>query len=447
MIRFLLAGWIGLVCVGCAAPEAPRPNIVLIVADDLGYGDVGCYGHPVARTPHIDRLAAEGVRFTQHYSSGPECSTTRTALLTGRYPQRVGGLECAIGTGNVGRYDDAIRLAEKGDLGLPVSKAVLPRALKEVGYRSAIFGKWHLGYEKKFLPLQYGWDRFFGCLGGNVDYWTHRELSPLPVLYENNSPIERQGYMTHLIAEEAIAFIRSDHGEKPFFCYVPLTTPHFPYQPPGRVRKVNKENWTDGTQKQYVAMLEDMDATVGRIEAAADKTGRQRSTLFVFVSDNGGTSLANHKPFRGLKSGLLEGGIRVPLVARWPGRLPAGKVSQQVCATFDLTASILAAAGAEPLPGRPLEGMDVLGRIADRKPPVDRTLYWRSKRGTKVWRAVREGDLKYVRLEGIPGAGQWLYDLSTDPGEKQDLLGRRSEDAERLKKKLSAWEQRVRPMR
>ena len=178
-------------------------------------------------TPHIDRLAREGVSFTQHYSNGPECSPTRTALLTGRYQQRVGGLECAIGTGNVGRYDDAIRLAEKHDLGLPVEQAILPRTLTEAGYETAIFGKWHLGYEPKFNPLEYGFGRFFGALGGNVKYFTHAELSPLPVLYLDRQPVERQGYMTRLLADEAEAFVQRNRS-RPFFLYVPFTAPTFP---------------------------------------------------------------------------------------------------------------------------------------------------------------------------------------------------------------------------
>ena len=171
---------------------AEQPNFVLILADDLGYGDLGCYGHPEAKTPVLDQLARDGVRFSQHYSNGPECSPTRTALLTGRYQQRVGGLECAIGTGNVGRYDDAIRLANKQDLGLPVDDAVLPRALRAVNYRCGIFGKWHLGYEAKFNPIEYGWNEFFGYLGGNVHYFDHRETSDLHVLFNGRQPVERE---------------------------------------------------------------------------------------------------------------------------------------------------------------------------------------------------------------------------------------------------------------
>ena len=172
---------------------ADKPNIVVIMADDLGYGDLQCYGHPRVKTPNIDQLARDGVRFTQHYANGPECSPTRTAFLTGKYQQFAGGLECAIGTGNVGRYDDAIRLANQHDLGLPANQTVLPTLVTQQGYRSAVLGKWHLGYEPKFNPKTHGWHEFFGYLGGNVHYFNHRETSDLHVLFSDDLPIYRDG--------------------------------------------------------------------------------------------------------------------------------------------------------------------------------------------------------------------------------------------------------------
>ena len=198
---------------------AAQPNIVFILADDMGYGDLGCYGHPVAKTPVIDQLARDGVRFTQHYANGPECSPTRTAFLTGRYQQRAGGLECAIGTGNVGRYDDAIRLAKARQLGLPAKQVVLPSALKKPGYSSGLFGKWHLGYEPQFNPLEHGWDEFFGYMGGNVHYFNHRELSDLHVLYRGRLPVYEEGYMTHLITDSSLDFI-ARHKDRPFFLFI-----------------------------------------------------------------------------------------------------------------------------------------------------------------------------------------------------------------------------------
>ena len=426
--------------------QAAPPNVVLILADDMGYGDLGCYGHPRAKTPVIDRLAKEGVRFTQHYSNGTECSPTRTALLTGRYPQRAGGLECAIGTGNVGRYDDAIALAARRQLGLPAKQVVLPGALKKAGYACGVFGKWHLGYEPRFNPMEHGWDEFFGYLGGNVHYFNHRETSELHVLFRGRLPVHSQGYMTHLITDSSIDFIER-HKEQPFFLFVSHESPHFPFQgPKDAKKKVTKENWMKPDADTYVAMLEDLDAEVGRVLAALKQHKLERNTLVIFVSDNGGFAPAAHMgPLRGAKSSTLEGGIRVPLIMRWPGQLPAGKVSSQVCATFDLTRSILNLANAKVAATR-TDGTDIITHIADNNPDISRTLFWRGKRGERTWAAVRDGNLKYVRkTEGQ--TEEWLYDMTKDIGEKNDLRAKRPNDVARLKALLAKWEKDVRPVR
>ncbi len=423
-----------------------QPNIVLILVDDMGYGDLGCYGHPRAKTPVIDRLAKEGVRFTQHYANGPECSPTRTAFLTGRYQQRAGGLECAIGTGNVGRYDDAIRLAGQRQLGLPARQVVLPSALKPAGYVSGVFGKWHLGYEPQFNPMEHGWDDFFGYMGGNVHYFNHRETSDLHVLYRGRLPVHTQGYMTHLITDSSINFIER-HKDKPFFLYVSHECPHFPFQGPKDVKKeVNKTNWMKPDADTYVAMLEDLDSEVGRLLAALDKHKLADNTLVIFVSDNGGfAGAANMGPLNGAKSTTLEGGIRVPLIMRWPGQIQPGTTSHQVCATFDLTHSILNLAQARVLAKR-LDGLDIVNHITARKPDFARTLFWRGKRGERIWSAVREGDLKYVRkVEGQ--TQEWLFDLSKDLAEKNDLSSVQPKQVARMKKLLANWEKEVQPVR
>ncbi|MHC4995416.1 MAG: sulfatase family protein [Planctomycetota bacterium] len=438
---------------GCATnprglgADDDRPNIVLLLADDLGYGDIACYGAPDAKTPRLDRLAQEGVRFTHHYANGPECSPTRTALLTGRYQQRAGGLECAIGTGNVGRYDDAIRLANQAALGLPVEQAVLPRALNEVGYVCGAFGKWHLGYEMRFNPMRYGFAEFFGCLGGNVDYFTHDELSPLPALYQGRDPVEREGYMTHLIADDAVGFIRK-HRARPFFLYVPFTSPHFPFQGPGDEGvPFNATNWTAGTRAKYVELIEDLDTQIGRILDELAKQGLSDNTVVVFASDNGAMAPGLNAPFANYKSTAFEGGVRVPMIIRWPGRIAPGQTSSQPCVTFDLTRSFLALAGARPLEGLPLDGMDIIRHVATNQPDTPRTLFWRGKRGERVERAVRQGTMKYYHRHVDGTDIEYLFDLANDPGESNNLIAQQPAIAGALKRELSEWEEDVRAVR
>ncbi len=442
----------------CGVPRersgAERPNIVFILADDLGYGDLGCYGAADIRTPFIDGFAAEGVRFTQFYSNGSECTPTRAAFLTGRYQQRVGGLECAIGTGGVGRYDDAVRLQAAGELGLPTSEISIARLLREAGYATAICGKWHLGYDDKFSPVQHGFDYAFYSLGGGMDYFHHVEDPPagLHVLRLNERPVERRGYFTDLIADEAARFIERQAG-RPFFLYVPFTAPHSPYQGPGDYRPeplpASSPLWNQAKAppKVYAAMVERMDEAVGRILKALDERGIARNTLVVFTSDNGGTASARPTRYSGIKGGLFEGGIRVPCLARWPGVLRPGTVTDRIAITMDLTASFLRVAGAAQPEGRPFDGIDILHEVERNIPPVPRVLFWRARRGDRTWRAVREGPLKYVSRKDGADSREFLFDVERDPAESRDLSAERPADRERLKSLLVDWESRVRPSR
>ncbi|HUV66493.1 MAG TPA: sulfatase-like hydrolase/transferase, partial [Sedimentisphaerales bacterium] len=290
---------------GRAGSRTRKPNIVFILADDLGYGDLGCYGRQDIKTPVIDGIAAEGVRFTQYYSNGPECSPTRTAFLTGRYQQRVGGLECAIGTGNVGRYDDAIRLARANDLGLPVEQTSIARMLKDAGYATAITGKWHLGYEPKFAPHLHGFDHAFYCIGGGMDYFHYLDTAAGYNLFLNGNPIRREGHFTDLATDEAITFI-DQHADEPFFLYVPYTGPHSPFQGPDDYRPdplpLDSPLWNQGKAPPdvYIAMIEHMDRCIGRILKALDKKGLTGNTAVIFSSDNGGTGSARNAPMSGI---------------------------------------------------------------------------------------------------------------------------------------------------
>ena len=428
--------------------STPRPNILLIVADDLGYGDLGYYGCPDIRTPVIDGLAAQGVRFTNFYANGPECTPTRTALMTGRYQQRVGGLECAIGTGNVGRYDDAIRLRARNELGLPVEETSIARMLKGVGYRTGLCGKWHLGYEPKFSARRHGFDHFFGPLGGTVDYFHHCEPGGERMLYLDDNPVEREGYLTDMITEEAIAFIKGQKDE-PFFLDVSYTAPHTPYQRPAdrKQEPVTAEEWNEGTREDYAALVERMDQGIGQILKAVDEKRLAAKTVVIFASDNGATDKGRNLPFSGHKGGLFEGGIRVPCIVRWPGVLPGGAVSDHVSIMMDLTASIARIGGVRPPKARPFDGIDILRELQAGRPATERTLFWRARRAERTWRAVRDGSLKYVSREDGDAVQESLFDLERDPGEERNLFTSRGADAKRLKRLLSAWEEEVRHKR
>ncbi|MED5586303.1 MAG: sulfatase-like hydrolase/transferase [Verrucomicrobiota bacterium] len=427
-----------------------KPNIIFILADDLGFGDIACYGCPDARTPNIDKLAEQGAKYTNFYANGTECTPTRTSIMTGRYPQFAGGLECAIGTGNVGRYDDAIRLAEQSQLGLPVNQALIPRVFTRAGYRTGIFGKWHLGYEPHFNPVKYGWDEFFGCLGGNVDYFTHRELSPLPALFSNDKPVTREGYMTHLITDEALQFI-SRNQKTPFFCYVPFTTPHFPFQAPAdRDKKFTRENWTEGSRESYVAMLEDLDNSVGRILKKLESLKLARNTLVLFASDHGAMKPGRNLPWNGYKGSLFEGGIRAPLIAKWPGKISPGTLCHQLGSTFDLTASFARITGTQ-VAGKKLDGIDIIACAEKNLKPLPRELYWRAKRGDRTWWAALENDgeqtRKYIRRKEGGKTEEWFFNLREDPGESKNLFALPGNYGHKLKGKLASWEKRIKPLR
>lgn len=456
MHRRSVWGWLLLAgaCWGLpdSSPAAEKPpHIVLIVADDLGYGDLGCYGAPDVDSPVLDRLAREGVRFTSFYSNGPECSPTRAALLSGRYQQRIGGLECAIGTHNVGRYDDAIRLADIHQLGFPPEEISLAQRLKDAGYTCGLFGKWHLGYDEHFRPLKQGFDASFGVLGGNVDYFRHTENDAWNTLFENDSLIKRPGYMTHLITDAVLDWYRSvREEERPIFLYVPYTAPHTPIQGPDddTGQLVPVETWNDGPRETYAIMVEEMDRGIGRLlDAFAEDSKTDRETLVIFMSDNGGDKNGRNAPFSGQKSGLFEGGIRVPCIVRWPGHLPAGRVVPHVAITMDFTKSIVRIAGAPEPTDRPFDGIDILAEIEADQPATDRTLFWRGRRGDRTWKAVRDGSLKRIwRIEGEETT-DWLFDLSRDPEERHNLIAEQPETASRLEELMADWERTVRPRR
>ena len=414
--------------------DPARPNVVLIMTDDMGWADIGSYGAPDIRTPNIDSLARDGVKLTDFYSNGVLCTPTRAGLMSGRYQQRY-GLEIALP--NEG--------APEADRGLPATGRTLPRLLKNNGYATALVGKWHLGYKAEYSPSAHGFDYFFGLKSGYHDYYTHHSGNGKPDLWENDRPIEATGYMTDLITERAVKFIEQTAG-RPFFIDVAFNAPHWPYQVPDKPsvapdngRHVMPGDPTTSTRADYVAMVERVDRGVGEVLRALERRGVANSTIVIFTNDNGGEWLANNAPLFNRKLTVWEGGIRVPALIRWPGRIPAGKASDQIGITMDLTASILAATGtAVPADAR-LEGVNLMPILEGRAPEVERTLFWRTTTGNRSQKAVRRGDWKVV----IDGTHTFVFNVRTDISERQDLASRRQDIAQKLQPLLADWERDV----
>jgi arylsulfatase A-like enzyme len=421
---------------GSAADQpatAQRPNVVLMITDDVGYGDIGSYGSTDIKTPNIDRLAKEGVRLTDFYAA-PQCTPTRAALISGRYQQRV-RMERAL-------RSDGLAL----ETGLPVTGRSLPQLLKNNGYRTGLIGKWHLGYKPEFGPNAHGFDYFFGFLSGYIDFYTHtRGGDGASDLFENTAPIKEDGYMTDLITARALRFIEQKIAQ-PFFLEVAYNAAHWPYQPPDHYSKAANHGAFQGpddavpaTRKDYAAMLERADTGVGQIVQKLAALGLTSNTLVIFTNDNGGEWLSSNAPLFHRKDTLWEGGIRVPAIVRWPGRIPAGKTSAQAGITMDLTASILAATNTTvPAETRP-DGINLLPILEGRAPVMDRTLFWRIDVPTRQQRAVRSGEWKLL----LDGDDLLLFNLKADIGERHDMAALRPDLVRKLLPLLAAWEKDV----
>lgn len=416
------------------------PNILLLLADDMGSADLSSYGATDIRTPNIDSIGRDGIRFTRAYCNAPECTPSRTALLTGRYQQRVGGMECAMGVGNVGRYDEAIWLRERNQFGLPAAETSLARMLKSRGYDTACIGKWHLGYTPEFSPNVHGFDHYFGILGGNADYYKHTEEDGTPVLYENGKSVKREGYLTEMFGLAAVDWL-GERKQNPWFLYVPFNAPHSPFQTPQK-RDISPGSWNKGNRKTYAGMVEAMDKQVGAILDQLKVINAVDNTWVIFLSDNGGAQpAASNAPLRGFKSSVYEGGLRTPMLMRWPGTFRPGTSTGQVSLMFDVTAAILAAAGAKP--NRPLDGENLLPIWTGRQPVKPRTVFWRYRRGENTRKAVLHGDWKLTNDSGK----EELFHLKSDPKEENSQLTAQPAIATDLRTRLAKWEQDVRAPR
>jgi arylsulfatase A-like enzyme len=427
----------GLLPAACASP--PRtgrpPNVLVVLADDLGWGDLSCYGATHGRTPALDAMAAEGVRLVNAYAASCVCTPTRAALLTGRYPQRLGpGLQQPI----VFRRTSGV---DEGLPGLPPTQPTLASLLRGRGYRTALVGKWHLGYLPRFGPLKSGFDEFFGITSGGVDYFTHRDGGGHLDLHENEVPVERAGYLSDLLAERAVGVLeRAARQRAAFYLSLHFTAPHWPWMGPGDGHRAGLTDLRDragGSPAVYREMVRALDAGVGRVLGALERLGLAHETLVIFTSDNGGDRFSRHGPLTGRKEDLLEGGIRVPALLRWPGTIPPGLVSPQVAVTMDWTATVLAATGTTPDPRHPLDGEGLLPDLRGARPPRPRTLHWRHRRAEppQIQEALLDGRLKYL----LQDERARLFDLEHDPGERTDLAAARPAEVARMQARHEAW--------
>ena len=422
---------------GRASGQPRRPNVVFILADDLGWGDLSCYGRPDYRTPHLDGLAAEGTRFTEAYSASPVCTPSRCAFMTGQYPARhpVGIEEPLHERSVVGTR-----------IGLDPALPTVASLLRAAGYETALVGKWHLGYLPKYGPTKSGFDEFYGIMSGAADFFTHDDMTGERDFFENEQPVPptRVGYMTDLLTERAVEYVRR-RRPRPFYLSLHYNAPHWPWEGPGdaeaakKVKRGYREFRGGGSLKTYAEMMRSLDDGIGRVLRALRDAGLERSTLVVFTSDNGGEHFSYNWPFTGQKGSLREGGIRVPAIVRWPGVVAAGRNVEQVTVTMDWTATILAATGTQPDPRHRLDGIDLSHfiRLRGAQAPGARTLFWRF--GAQS--AARRGRLKYLN----DGRAEYLFDLASDVRENGDLKNVRVREFEQLKAEFENWDRQVLP--
>ena len=397
------------------------------MADDLGYADISCCGRRDYATPNIDRIAERGVRFTQAYANSAVCSATRLALITGRYQYRLPlGLEEP--------------LAGKTDVGLPPGHPTLPSLLRNAGYATSLIGKWHLGVLPAFGPLLSGYDRFWGFRTGALDYYSHRNSRGEDDLWDGDVAVCQPGYMTDLLGDRAVDTIeRQARDQRPFLLSLHFNAPHWPWEAPGdqaesdRLRETRLRHYDGGTQATYARMVQAMDRQVGRVVQALDANGLSGNTIVVFTSDNGGERFSDTWPFTGVKTELLEGGLRVPALMCWPDRVPAGQISDQVTITMDWFATLLEAADTAANADHPPDGISLLPVLTGQHAPGSRRLFWRYK--TNAQQAARIGDFKYLKIRD----NTFLFDVVADPRERANLRDRRRDVFDRLVAEWTAW--------
>jgi len=443
MVRMLLAiACLTLLRAPIVAASVPqRPNVLLILVDNVGYGDLGCYGNAQVKTPNIDRLAAEGVRCTEFYIGSPSCSPSRGALLSGRHPERNG-------------LNWQLKPEESFGVGLPKSEKIIPQYLKPLGYATAAFGKWNIGFGEGVRPTERGFDEFFGHASGNINYFTHR-YEGWNDLRRGTEEVQVEGYSTDLFAAAAADFIQR-HARRSWFVYLPFNAPHFPmahqFAPGEKIEwQVPAEYLAQygappdeaNQQLRFFAVMTALDAAIGRVLSTIDQLGLRGETLVILLSDNGafmlpgrGKEVQSNRPLREGGVTTYEGGLRVPAIVRWPGRIGPGTVCREPLWSMDLLPLIVKAAGGQLPADRVLDGLDPTATLSRGAPSPHPWMFWVWQK----WKAVRSGQYKLV----CPPAGKWeLYDLSTDVGETTDLAAQMPDLAASLAAEFDKWRAEV----
>lgn len=389
-----------------------KPNFIFILADDLGYADLGCYGGRAPVSPNLDRMAQEGIRFTQGYANSPVCSPTRFALITGRWQYRLRGAAEEPLTGKKSRA--------RPDLGLPPEHPTLPSLLRDAGWRTSLVGKWHLGAPPRFGPLLSGYEEHFGPYTGGIDYFTHETMGGRHDLWRNGEAAYEDGYLTDLLTDQALDFVeRCASARKPFLLSLHYTAPHWPWETredshiPATLNGAI-QHARGGSIRTYQRMIHHMDEGIGRLLSLLEARGLSQDTLVIFTSDNGGERFSDNWPLIGGKMDLTEGGIRVPYIARWPRRIRHGMVNKAPVITMDWTRTILAAAGVSESSTHPMDGVNLLPVLEGRQDTelYERPLFWRMKYRKQA--AMRLGAWKYLRIED----NEYLFNLNNDERER-----------------------------
>ncbi len=438
----VLAGILTATSSGKSWGTDPPPNFVVIVADDLGYGDLGCYGSQINQTPHLDRLASEGMRFTDFHSNGPMCTPTRVALLTGLYQQRFGR-----------KFDGPLSGKTQREEGLPLHAVTIAEVLKDAGYATGMFGKWHLGYQAPHLPTRQGFDEFRGLVSGDGDHHSHIDRSGNEDWWHNEQVVMENGYTADLLTRHSVEYIER-HKDEPFFLYVPHLAIHFPWQGPDDPshRVQGQDYWNDkwgrirdpnNVSPHVRSMVEALDRSVGEILAKLQKLDLEKRTLVFVLSDNGGYrsygnshhNISSNGTLRGQKGQVFEGGHRVPAIAWWPGQIRPG-VCQQTAMTFDLFPTLLHFARVQADVAVQLDGVNLSSVLREQASLAPRTLFWRMGDS----RAVRRGSWKLVTENG---QRPMLFDLDQDLAENNDLASKQPDIVRQLNAAYANWEQQV----